>query len=102
MKNNTKTIFREIFGDSPQIKVLDFLLDNPKELWTLYEIRDETKTSYATLKKLMPKLLEKEIVIVKKKVGKSNLYSLNMKNPSVKQLIQLDWVSIKQAIKKIK
>jgi len=86
-----KTIFREIFGESPQIKVIDFLIENIKESYTLYEIRDETKTSYATLKKLMPSLLGKKIVVVRKRVGKSNLYSLDLKNRYIKKLIEIEF-----------
>lgn len=85
-----KTILREVFGDSPQVKVIDFLIGDIKESWTLYEIRDRTKTSYATLKKLMPSLLSKKIVAVRKKVGKSNLYSMNLKNRYVKRLVEID------------
>lgn len=90
LKMTNKTILREVFGDSPQIKVIDFLIGNIKEALTLYEIRDETKTSYATLKKLMPSLLDKKIVVVRKRVGKSNLYSLNLKNRYVKRLTEID------------
>ena len=93
-----KTIFVETLGDSPQVKVLDFLIENERCGWTLVEIRDETKTGYATLKYLLPKMLKKKLVVIEKKVGKSNLYRINLKNKAVKHLMAFDWDLVKQSI----
>ena len=92
------TIFRETLGDSPQVKVLDFLIENERCGWTLIEIKDETKTGYATLKYLLPKMLKKNLVIIEKKVGKSNLYRINLENKAIKHLIAFDWSLVKQSI----
>jgi len=42
-----------------------------------------------------------KIVIKTRRVGKSNLYKLNTKNPAVQQLIKLDWNLIKGAEQEI-
>ena len=42
------------------------------------------------------KYLEKNNIVIKtRRVGKSDLYKLNVKNPAVKQLLKLDWNFIK-------
>ncbi len=93
-----KTIFVETLGDSPQVKVLDFLIENIRCGWSLTEIKNETKTGYATLKYLLPKMLKKKLVIVDKKVGKAKLYKINLENKAIKHLIAFDWSLIKQDI----
>ncbi|MCK4239690.1 MAG: hypothetical protein KAX33_11240 [Candidatus Lokiarchaeota archaeon] len=93
-----KTIFRETLGDSPQVKVLDFLIDNHRCGWTLVEIKKETKTGYATLKYLLPKMLKKKLVVIEKKVGKSKLYKINLENEAIKHLMAFDWILVKQSV----
>lgn len=97
-----KTIFQETLGDSPQIKILDFLMENQRCGWTLVELRDNSKVGYSTLKIMLPELLKKELVIIDKKVGKSNLYKINLKNPAIKHLMKFDWSITKQEALKIK
>ena len=91
-----KTMFVRVLVESPQIKILDFLIENLRESWTLVEIRDNTKTGYATLKYLLPKMLKDNLVVISKKVSKSNLYKINKDNPAIKHLIQFDWELVKQ------
>jgi len=93
-----KTIFSETLGNSPQVKVLDFLIDNHMHNFSLVEIKDGTNAGYATLKKLLPKMLEKKLVIIEKKVGKAKLYKINLENNAIKHLIAFDWSLVKQSI----
>ena len=94
----SKTIFVETLGDSPQIKVLDFLISFHAFDYSLTEIFKNTKVSYATLKYLLPKMLKKKLVIITKKVGKANLYKLNLNNKAIKHLMAFDWSLVKQEI----
>ena len=93
-----KSIFVETLGNSPQIKVLDCLIGGHMFSWTLMDIKDSTGVSYATLKYLLPKMLEKKLVVIDKKVGKAKLYKINLKNPAIKHLMAFDWSLIKQSI----
>ncbi len=95
-----KTIFVETLGNSPQVKVLDFLIENQRCGWSLVEIKNETKTGYATLKYLLPKMLKRKLVIITKKIGKINLYKINVENKAVKHLMAFDWQMIKDDILK--
>ena len=99
MKN--ETIFVEVFGHNPIIKVLDFLITFQLFDYPLTEIAKNSGVSYSTLQTFWDKLEKNNIVIKTRKVGKSNLYKLNTKNPAVQQLIKLDWNLIKGVEKEI-
>jgi len=90
-----ETIFVEIFGNNPIIKVLDFLITFQLFDYPMTEIAKNSGVSYSTLQAFWDKLVRNNIVVKTRRVGKSDLYKLNTKNPAVKQLITLDWNFIK-------
>ena len=99
MKN--ETIFIEVFGNNPVVKVLDFLINFQLFDYPLTEIARNSNVSYSTLQTFWNNLEKNNIVIKTRRVGKSDLYKLNTKNPAVKQLIKLDWNLIKGAEQEI-
>jgi len=95
-----KSIFLNLFGNSPQLKVLDFLITFQLFDYPLTEIAKESGVSYSTLQIFWDKLEKNNLVIKTRRVGKSDLYKLNTNNPAVQQLIKLDWNLTSGAIKK--
>ncbi len=93
MKN--KTIFVEVFGNNPVMKVLDFLITFQLFDYPLTEIAKNSEVSYSTLQAFWDNLERNNIVVKTRRVGKSDMYKLNTNNPAVKQLIKLDWNLIK-------
>ena len=93
MKN--ETVFVEVFGSNPIIKVLDFLITFQLYDYPLTEIAKNSEVSYSTLQTFWDKLEKNKIVVKTRRVGKSDLYKLNTSNPAIKQLIKLDWNLIK-------
>ena len=93
MKN--ETVFIEVFGNNPVMKVLDFLITFHSFDYPLTEIAKNSEVSYSTLQTFWEKLERNKIVIKTRRVGKSDLYKLNTNNPAIKQLIKLDWNLIK-------
>ena len=89
MKN--ETIFIEVFGNNPVMKVLDFLITYQLFDYPLTEIAKNSGVSYSTLQTFWNNLERNNIVVKTRRVGKSDLYKLNTKNPAVQQLIKLDW-----------
>lgn len=85
------SIFVEVFGNSPIIKVVDFLIGFADFDYPLTEIAKNSGVSYSTLQTFWHRLENNNIVLKTRRVGKSDLYMLNTKNPAVKQLIKLDW-----------
>ncbi|MBI2629235.1 hypothetical protein HYW74_04075 [Candidatus Pacearchaeota archaeon] len=96
MKNTIEeTIFIEVFGNNPVIKVLDFLITFQLFDYPLTEIAKNSGVSYFTLQTFWDKLERNNIVVKTRRIGKSDMYKLNTKNPAVQQLIKLDWNLIK-------
>lgn len=96
-----ETIFIEVFGNNPIIKVLDFLITFQLFDYPLTEIAKNSGVSYSTLQTFWDKLERNRIVIKTRRIGKSDMYKLNTNNPAVKQLIKLDWNLIKGAEQEI-
>ncbi len=90
-KMNYQSTFIEVFGNNPVMKVLDFLISYQMFDYPLTEIAKNAEVSYSTLQTFWEKLERNNIVIKTRRVGKSDLYKLNTKNPAVQQLIKLDW-----------
>lgn len=98
MKN--ESVFVEVFGSNPIIKVLDFLISFHSFDYPLTEIAKNSGVSYSTLQTFWDKLERNNIVTKTRRVGKSDLYKLNTKNPAVLQLLKLDWNLVKGRLEK--
>ena len=96
-----ETVFVQVFGKNPVIKVLDFLIGFQSFDYPLTEIAKNAGISYSTLQAFWDNLVKNRIVIKTRRVGKSDLYKLNTKNPAVQQLIKLDWNLVKGTEKEI-
>ena len=98
---NQETIFIEVFGNNPVMKVLNFLITFQAFDYPLTEIAKNAGVSYSTLQTFWNNLERNKIVIKTRRVGKSDLYKLNTSNPAVRQLVKLDWNLIKGAEQEI-
>lgn len=87
----------EVFGNNPVMKVIDFLITFQLFDYPLTEIAKNSGVSYSTLQTFWDNLEKNKVVIKTRRVGKSDLYKLNTKNPAIKQMITLDWNLIKGA-----
>lgn len=86
-----QTAFIEVFGNTPLMRVLDFMITYQAFDYSLTEIAKNAGVSYSTLHLLWPKLARNGIVVKTRRVGKSDLYTLNTDHPAVHQMIALDW-----------
>ncbi|MEK6792348.1 MAG: hypothetical protein AABX95_00860 [Nanoarchaeota archaeon] len=85
------SVFVEVFGNNPIMKVLDFLITFADFDYPLTEIAKNSGVSYSTLQAFWPRLESNNLIIKTRRVGKSDLFKLNTNNPAVKELIKLDW-----------
>lgn len=93
-----KSFFLMQFGDTPQLRVLDFLIDNHFFDYPMTEIARESNVSYNSIKLFFPQFIKSGIVCKTRKIGKSDYYKLNLENSFVKNLIKLDWLLTKRNI----
>jgi len=85
-----KSIFLNVFGDYPQIKVLDFLVENDIFDYSKTQIAELSGISFNTLETLWDRLLEEGIIKKTRKIGNSQMYQLNKEDPIVKMLLEID------------
>ncbi|MDE1870111.1 MAG: helix-turn-helix transcriptional regulator [Candidatus Micrarchaeota archaeon] len=92
------SLFLQLLGDSPLLKVLDFLLESRELDYSKKEIAESSNVSWNTLEKIWPHLLYKGIVVKVRKVGKQEMFRLNSENELVKVLIAFDDSLLKYSI----
>ena len=97
-RKENKSFFLMQFGDTPQLRVLDFLIENHFFDYPLTEIARESNVSYNSLKSFFPYFLKSGIICKTRKIGKSDYYKLNLENQFVNNLIKLDWSLTKRNI----
>ena len=95
------TIFREFFGDTPKIRVLEYLLEGRELDASLSDIAEGAGINRVTLFRLWPTLEKLKIVVHTRDIGNAKLYKLNMDNPRVKNLAELFDKIISEDFKKI-
>lgn len=98
-----KTVFLEIFGDTPVLRVLDFLVVNEEFDYSMTDIAELSGVGYSTLKLFWERLEGEGIVIQTRIVGKAKMYKLNITSPIIKKFRDFYWETTKQHIhKKVK
>lgn len=95
-----KTFFLMQFGDTPQLRVLDFLIGFNFFDYPVTEIAKSSNVSYNSLKSFFDEFVKSGIVVKTRKVGKSDYYKLNTDNIFVQNLIKLDWNLTKSSVLK--
>jgi len=86
-----KSFFLEQLGDTPKLRVLDFLIGNHFFDFPMTEIARESNVSYNSIITFFDDFVKSGIIIKTRKIGKSNYYKLNLENLFVINLIRLDW-----------
>ena len=98
MKN--QSLFIEFLGDTPIIRVLDFLLTEKGLDFSLTDLAERSGIGRTTLYRIWNHLLKHKVVVPTRVIGKSKLYTLYTKNPTIQKLIELDDFLILQDLRK--
>jgi DNA-binding transcriptional ArsR family regulator len=85
-REDRDSIFLNLFGRSPQSRILDLFLDNPLYEFTKNEIIEALGMAKVTLYNTLPIIEESGIIKITRKIGKANLYRLNSELDNVKHL----------------
>ncbi len=83
------TVFREFIGDSPTIRLIEFLIEGRFFDYTLTDLAEKSRISWRTLHIIFPRLIKADIVKKTREIGRAKLYTLNAENPKVIKLIEL-------------
>jgi len=86
----TGSLLTKALGDSPKLRILDYLLDYKLNDFTKKEIVEALGMSKLTFYKYFKDLVELGLVTPSRKIGRATLYKINLENPIVKMLIDCE------------
>lgn len=95
------SIFLDVVGDSPTMRVLQHLIEGRDFDYTLTDLVD-AGVSWGTLHVIFPKLLQHGIVVKVREVGRAKLYKINKENIVAKKMIELYNSLIQKELGRIK
>ena len=92
MINTTKTTMKQTFlnylGNSPQTRVLQFLIEGRELDYSMTDLLG-AKVSWRTLHLLIPELLKTKLIKKTRTIGRATLYQINKEHPIAQQLIKI-------------
>ncbi|MEA2033014.1 MAG: hypothetical protein U9N41_05465 [Euryarchaeota archaeon] len=83
-----KSVLVDFFGDTPFIRMIDFLIENIGYDYTEAEIAKGSEIDWSTLSKILDRMEGYRLIVVRKEGEK--LYRVNEKNSLVKDLLNLE------------
>jgi len=84
-----ETLFRRALGETPKIRVLEFLIEGRELDYSISDIADGAEIGRTTLFRIFDDLIKNKIIIPTRQIGNAKLYKLNIKNVFVKKMIEL-------------
>ncbi len=84
-----ETIFTKAVGDTPKIKVLEFLIEGRELDYSISDIAEGAGIGRTTLFRIWNDFVELEIVKATRTIGNAKLYRLNTANPFVRKMTDL-------------
>ena len=84
-----ETLFKRALGDTPKIRVLEFLMEGRELDYSLSDIAEGAEIGRTTLFRIFGDLLKSEIIIPTREIGNAKLFKLNLKNAFVKKLVEI-------------
>ncbi len=95
-----KSVFLEREGYTPKNKVLDFLIIAQDFDYSLKDIAKYSNVSYPCIKQLKKELVKDRWITLTRKVGKAQMYKLNIKNKKVQKFVDFFWAVVTEEVEK--
>ena len=83
------TIFRELFGDTPKVRVLEYLLEGRELDHSIGDIAEGAGINRVTLFRLWPEIEKSKLVMHTRNKGNAKLFKLNVNNPYVQSILEM-------------
>ena len=96
MEKENQSAFLEYFGDTPKLRFLNFLIGNHFFDFNMTDMAREANISYNSLMGFFDEFLKKGVIIKTRRVGKSDMYKLNMDNIIAQNFLKFAWFLTKQ------
>ena len=95
-----KSLFIEFMGDSPTVRILDYLLTERDLDFSITDMAKNAGIGRSTLYRIWDSLIKNKVIISTRVIGKANLYKLNKDNFVIKKLIEIDDALMLEELKK--
>ena len=96
-----ETIFTKTIGNTPKIKVLEFLIEGRELDYSISDIAEGAGIGRTTLFRVWNDLISSNVIKHTRNIGNAKLFKLNVKNAYVKSLIELFDKLINEEFKKV-
>jgi predicted AAA+ superfamily ATPase len=84
------SLIATVFGYSPQMRILNYLLDFPTNDFTKKEMIEALGMSKQTFYKYFDYLEDSGMVKVNRAIGKARLYKIDRSNPMIKTITEFE------------
>ena len=91
IKMEEKSIFLQVFGDSPKLRIVDFLVVHSEFDYAMKEIALKSGVGYSTLRLLWDDFIKNNIVEFTRTLGKAKLYRLNRNSRVIRSFEKMYW-----------
>ncbi len=86
----SKSLFIEFMGDSPTVRVLDYLLTERDLDFSITDIARNAGIGRTTIYRIWDDIIKHKIIVPTRTIGKAKLYKLNKENYVINKLIEID------------
>src|SRR3989304_5892158 len=88
----------DLFGNSPRVRLLDFLADHVDYDYTLTQMHRLARVSRPTLYRLVAALQKEGLIMPTREVGGSHFFRLATENPKVVAMLQMDFRQVNEEL----
>ena len=84
---------KHVFGETPVIKILDFLINHMGHDYSKTEIAERVGIGWTTISRHWDGLLDWKLVTPTRQIGRATMYKLNEDNLVIMQMLKFDEVA---------
>lgn len=84
-----ESIFVEYFGDTPMIRILNFLILGKDFDYSMTDIANGSHVGWTSFTRAWKELEKRKVVVHTRNVGRARLYKLNTHDTTIQKLIRL-------------
>lgn len=96
-----ESIFVEYFGDTPMVRILNFLILGKDFDYSMTDIAEGSHAGWTSFTRAWKELEKRKVVAHTRDIGRAKLYKLNTEDPTVQKLVKLHWEIIKAETDKL-
>lgn len=96
-----ESIFVEYFGDTPMVRILNFLILGKDFDYSMTDIAEGSHVGWTSFTRAWKELEKRNVIVRTREIGRAKLYKLKTEDPTVQKLIKLHWEIIKAETDKI-